>query len=324
MSSFGRPILPLAIGTRGGSSDSNSSKYLIPLLVISWYSLACVSVCSSKVITESFNFPLQLCLIQLLSAAWICYGTLKIIEPNQNKSLIRRVRVEVILAGLLFCFGFVFTNYAFSCSTVSFAETIKAGEPISTLLLGLFFYSERATNLTYATIVPICFGVGLSCYSSNEFIINCFVFASLSNFCFSGRAVIVKRLNVHGSTVVDEITLFGQMCLVGCAVVAPLWIFQESSKAVSHFFKCPVSEILNLIFLFLLNGCAFTAYNLLSMLVLAKTQLFTHTILNAIRRVFIITSSVIFFGNYISPLNKFGVGISVLGGCFYSYVKSFK
>jgi drug/metabolite transporter (DMT)-like permease len=311
------PILPVSLAPSGGSS-------VLVGLVASWYSLAAVSVCTSKFITQIFPYPLHLCFIQLLFAAVICIWSARLFGQVPLADFVGTLRREIVLAGLLFTLGFIFTNFAFSCASVSFAETIKAAEPISTLLLGLLFYNERASLLTYSSLIPVTAGVALSCYSSTEFLVFCFVHAMFSNFCFSGRAVVIKKFSKGEKNVLGEMVLFGQMCAVGCAVVLPLCIFSESIRVISDFAEKSMGEFIYLGGLFLLNGCAFTSYNLLSMLVLSRTQLFTHTILNAIRRVFIITASVLVFGNYISATNILGILIAVGGGCFFSYVKSFR
>merc|ERR1711879_773989 len=58
--------------------------------------------------------------------------------------------------------GFWFTNLAFSLAAASFVETVKSGEPITTVILAFVLLGEVETLTTYATLVPVCIGVGMA------------------------------------------------------------------------------------------------------------------------------------------------------------------
>jgi solute carrier family 35 protein E1 len=306
-----------------------SSKKLA-FCVAFWYIFASLAVCTSKKITLEVPLPLHLCLVQLVITCITCGVTAAHLGNVRYTDIISSISKESVAAGLLFALGFVFTNMAISCSTVSFAETVKASESVSTLALGFLFYNERASFRTYLTVIPVIVGVILSCYSSDQFIFSCFSYAALSNFCFSGRAVIIKKtkkrsrmVDVGDNVVVEELIRFTEMCLVGSAFVFILCIFSGTASLRQAISLHSTEELKGISALLLLNGCAFSGYNLLSMVVLAQTQLFTHTVLNAVRRVCMIIVSVIYFHNHISPVNMLGITLAAGGALLYSYVKSF-
>jgi drug/metabolite transporter (DMT)-like permease len=92
--------------------------------------------------------------------------------------------------------------------SASFAETVKAGEPISSVLIGLFFFHEGTTLPTYLTLIPICLGVGVSSMQDVSFDILGFLAAAASNICFSSRAVLTKymfKTQHHGF--MDEVSI---------------------------------------------------------------------------------------------------------------------
>lgn len=324
-------LLPMSISTDYIQPARNVSK--VALFVALWYVFASFAVCTSKKITMLFPLPLHLCLVQLLITCLTCglsaahLGNIKYID------VISYMSKDSIAAGVLFALGFVFTNMAISCSTVSFAETVKASESLTTLVLGFIFYNERASFKTYITVIPVCVGVVLSCYSSDQFIWSCFSYAALSNFCFSGRAVVIKKskkqirndiVSSSGSMLlVEEMIRFTEMAFVGALLVLCLCVVSGTSALNESLIGYSHRQSRELIVLLIFNGCAFSGYNLLSMVVLAQTELFTHTILNAIRRVCMIIVSVIYFRNHISVLNMFGITLAAGGGLLYSYVKSF-
>jgi drug/metabolite transporter (DMT)-like permease len=72
--------------------------------------------------------------------------------------------------------------------------------------------------------------------------------------------------------------------------------------------------------LMLLNGVCYACYNLMSFVVLGKTDVVTHAALNILRRVFIIVSTSLFFGIQLTRLNVAGVLLAVLGAMAYSLV----
>lgn len=321
-------ILPIAIPS---SIPKNSIK--LTVFIALWYIFASLAVCTSKKITMMFPLPLHLCLAQLIIAVVTCSLTAIGMGNLNSTEMFRVPSFEGVAAGVLFSLGFVFTNLAITCSTVSFAETVKASESVTTIVLGYIFYNEKASIKTYLTIIPVCAGVILSCYSADQFMLNCFTFAALSNFCFSGRAVILKKSkrqvksnstnSANHNLVADELLRFTEMCLVGTVLVFVMCLISgaQSMEAVAVAYS--QDGTWNVMKLVLLNGCAFSGYNVLSMIVLSQTELFTHTILNAIRRVCMIIVSVLYFRNHISFLNVLGIVLAAGGALLYSYVKSF-
>jgi solute carrier family 35, member E1 len=72
------------------------------------------------------------------------------------------------------------------------------------------------------------------------------------------------------------------------------------------------------------NGLAYTCYNTMSFLVLTRTNMVTHAILNCMRRVFIIVFTCYYFDVKLSNTNLAGVGIAVAGVVFFGIFKSRK
>jgi len=222
--------------------------------------------------------------------------------------------------------------------STSFAETVKSSEPISTTLIGLLFFKERNSLLTYLTLLPICCGVGISCFHSDNFNLMGFLLAGASNICFSSRAVLAKKMSISFPDVIDEIEMFASISLKGLFFLVPLVIFWEGSgieilkMMVFQNYKFntnimsittqPDESSIVLYGLVVLNGMMFACYNLVSYVVLRKTDLVTHAVLNVFRRVVIILFTAYFFGSELSLLNIFGVLIAVTGVLLFGYFRS--
>jgi solute carrier family 35 protein E1 len=315
-------------------------------MVLIWYLFAIGAVTMSKKIMMEVQLPSMLCTCQFISAA-IATKMLEDVMGDSfsahspSQSLIQdKVSVPVGRRGgrpnnfmwqmaqiaLSYTFGFIFTNLAFSVVTASFAETVKSAEPISSVLMGFVVLNEVASLPTYLTLIPICAGVAISCFHDDSFAFNGFLYAAASNICFSGRAVLAKRLLKQYPGSISEVEMFRLISLMGLVVLVPLTIISEGTDIYAFFSGDATMtqtywELLSLLFL---NGCAYAVYNLTSFLVLARTSLVTHAVLNCFRRVFIIVFTSYYFNVEISQFNMLGVALAVLGVMLFAYCKDFK
>ena len=222
--------------------------------------------------------------------------------------------------------GFLFTNIAFSVVTTSFAETVKSGEPISSVIMAFFVLREIESLPTYLCLVPICIGVACSCLHDDSFNSFGFACAAFSNLCFSMRAVYAKLLIKQSKASIDEVTLFGYISLIGLCMLVPVALFMEGSEVyayiVNHWDANVHGSRTRLLLVMIYNGIAYTCYNTMSFLVLTRTNLITHAVLNCIRRVVVIIFTSIFFELHISGMNMVGVCIAVLGVISFAYFKT--
>lgn len=316
----------------GGGGLLLSNSLLVPVLVLVWYSFAVGAVTLSKKIMNEVPLPNLLCTAQFLSAS----VATKMLEDvtsvgtpagasDASRRLLRPPNFNWQMAqiALSYTLGFVFTNMAFSVVTASFAETVKSAEPISSVLMGFFLLREMATLPTYLTLIPICVGVSISCFHDDSFAMNGFLFAAISNICFSGRAVLAKRLLKQCPGSVSEVEMFRLISLMGLALLVPLTLVTEGAEIYAFLsgdatMTQTYSELVSLLFL---NGFAYATYNLTSFLVLNRTSLVTHAVLNCFRRVFIIVFTSFYFDVEISSFNMLGVAMAVLGVCLFAYFR---
>lgn len=198
-------------------------------------------------------------------------------------------------------------------------------EPISTVIMGYLYLREQSSTATYLTLIPICTGVAISCMHEDSFHFFGFLFALLSNFCFSSRACVAKKLNILYSGSIDEISLFYHVSYIGLFILIPLMLIFEGKDILQLLFTNNRSKDFSLWYicsLLMINGLAYTIYNILSFLVLGRTNLITHAVLNAFRRVFIISFTAYYFHVHVSHFNIFGVFLAVAGVLCFAYTRS--
>jgi solute carrier family 35 protein E1 len=206
--------------------------------------------------------------------------------------------------------------------TPSFVETIKAGEPLSSVLLGYFYLNEGTSTLTYLTLIPICSGVALSCMDNTNFNVWGLVTAALSNLGFSSRSVLTKTLNKQFPSMMDEIALFARISQQGLFLLVPLVLIWELRGIITFLRVSSTGKLWQMFGLLLFNGTAYSVYNLVSFVVLSRTDLVTHAVLNVFRRVVIISFTTFYFGVVLKFVNVCGVVLAVLGVFAFGYAKN--
>ena len=209
--------------------------------------------------------------------------------------------------------------------SASFAETIKSAEPLSSVFLGYFYFNEGNTLSTYLTLLPICLGVSISCMHDGSFGFVGFLCASISNLCFSSRAVLTKHLfRVQKESItMDEVCLFTHISQIGLLVLIPMTlliegrtIWETCTDTESHI------DLHSALLLLAVNGVFYSIYNLSSFLVLSRTDLITHAVFNVFRRVVIIVFTSYYFSLILSTLNIVGIMIAVFGVLLFCYSRS--
>jgi len=221
--------------------------------------------------------------------------------------------------------GNIFTNLSLRQMAVSFTHTIKAAEPFFSVALAKIFLPGSAFHpAVYASLLPIVAGVTLA--SANEVSFNWvgFITAMCSNVSFQSRNVLSKKC--MADVKMDNLNLFGYISILSCLTVMPFALLLDAP----HYAVVTSSALdlgytsRSLLYTLSLSGFLHFLYNQFSYVVLQRVNPVTHAVGNTMKRVAVIASSIIVFKNEVSPLNKIGTGIAILGVALYSQVKRLK
>lgn len=210
---------------------------------------------------------------------------------------------------------------------------------LSIVILGVILLNETYSYATYLTLIPICFGVALSCYNYDSISFIGLLIASSSNICFSARAVYTKILS-NTTKSFDEINLFLHISTKGLILLIPITLLFEGRSIsmflfdnIQQYYSTKLSaakrttdtndfNLVSLLLLLAMNGFMFATYNLVSYLVLKRTELITHSVLNVFRRVFIISFTALYFQIPFSFLTGIGIALAVTGILLFGHCKS--
>jgi solute carrier family 35, member E1 len=116
--------------------------------------------------------------------------------------------------------------------------------------------------------------------------------SAFSNVFFSARAVLSKVLAKARPDALNEISLFTYISGIGVFVSLPFTFFFDLSALYGPEYSEKSIGMLPLVILYVLNGLAYSTYNLVSFMVLMRVNIATHAVLNVFRRVFIIGNTV--------------------------------
>lgn len=94
----------------------------------------------------------------------------------------------------------------------------------------------------------------------------------------------------------------------------PLWLYSDGYLQLQDTSKLPP---LNVLFMFLLNGIGCFVQNLLAFSVLSIVSPVTYSIASLVKRIFIISASILWFGDSVTYLQGFGIGLTFTGLWLY-------
>jgi len=212
----------------------------------------------------------------------------------------------------------VLNQYSLEFITVSFAHTIKSISPIFTMILSFIFLKKRFSGIMMISIFPIIIGVILSSVNELEFSLIGLLTTILSTLLFSGENMYAKVL--LGNNKMDEICYLFYSTLVSLVFLIPFWWVSEGYQFIVFLYG--QSQLALEIFLLMVLGGFFGfLQSVSSTTFLSSVSPLTYSITTVLKRVFIIITSILYFGNEVTPLNYLGIMISIGGVLLYNKAK---
>merc|ERR1719454_680831 len=179
---------------------------------------------------------------------------------------------------------------ALGAGAVSFAQTVKAAEPVFTCVLSYFVLGTVFKWPVYASLIPIIAGVSLASLKELSFTWKALYGALLSNVAFASRAVLSKA--TMQKPVGENMTapnLYGVLTILAFLLSLPFALYYEGPAFFSTFSKsAAVVGAPWLVRQMILDGFYYYAYNEVAFVTLNQVSPITHSIANTFKRVAII------------------------------------
>lgn len=311
---------------------------------------------SSKAILIAFRYPVTLTVVQFafvcswcIISSWLAhrFTSIQTFVPAL-KYKIRPPSRELITVTLpLTAFqigGHIMNSDAMSRIPVSLVHTIKGLSPLFTVLAYRFVLRVHYSTPTYLSLIPLTLGVVMACSAnvSGDFVGLLGAFGSA--ILFVTQNIVSKKLFNEAARAEAEASGFQQKAQVqtlrkpdklnllcyssGLALffTLPIWLWSEGFTLLADLLRNGGVELSRrpdaldhsaLALEFIFNGTFHFAQSLVAFVLLSMVSPVTYSVASLIKRVFVITFAVAWFGNPISRIQAAGIGLTFVGLYLY-------
>ena len=223
--------------------------------------------------------------------------------------------------GLMACISHAGSVLAMGMGAVSFAQIVKACEPVFAAVVGLLVPPiDVKPMLAYAMLIPIIGGVGLACIKEGKGVdinVGAFGYASLAN--------LAAALKGDKSKNMDSANVYAVMNFISFFFTVPMVIIAEGSTLKEEWdHACEEHGSRALITNIALSGFFFYIYNEFAFAFTAQVGAVTSSVLNTAKRVIIIVVSSIMFMEPMTKNTVIGSAIAITGTFGYSLASKAK
>lgn len=308
------------------AKKGESSPLKLVALVVAWYAGNTLYNVYNKKATNMIHAHWFVACAQLVvgmvwSAVMWTTGVRK--KPNLNAADI----TACIPIGLFACIAHAGSVLAMGVGAVSFAQIVKACEPVFAAVIGLIVPPiDVKPMLAYIMLIPIIGGVGLACVKEGKGVdINytAFMYASIANAAaaLKGKlgSSVTKALKGDKTKNMDSANVYAVMNIISFLFTVPMVVIAELSTLGEEWDKAVAEHGAQaLITNIALSGFFFYIYNEFAFAFTAQVGAVTSSVLNTAKRVIIIVVSAVLFQEPMERNTVIGSGVAICGTFGYS------
>eukprot|EP00571_Detonula_confervacea_P010270 CAMPEP_0172298170 /NCGR_PEP_ID=MMETSP1058-20130122/937_1 /TAXON_ID=83371 /ORGANISM="Detonula confervacea, Strain CCMP 353" /LENGTH=323 /DNA_ID=CAMNT_0013007421 /DNA_START=37 /DNA_END=1008 /DNA_ORIENTATION=+ len=308
------------------SKSSSPSNLKLVGLVVAWYAGNTFYNIYNKKATNMIHAHWFVACAQLVvGIVWsaIMWGTGMRKTPNLTAADI----ASCVPIGLFACLSHAGSVLAMGVGAVSFAQIVKACEPVFAAIIGILVPPmDIKPMLAYAMLIPIVGGVGIACIKEGKGVdINytAFMWASIANFAAALKGKlggsVTKALKADKSKNMDSANVYAVMNIISFLFTVPMVVIAEASSLQEEWDKAVDAHgaqalITNIV----LSGFFFYVYNEFAFAFTSSVGAVTSSVLNTAKRVIIIVVSSIVFAEAMERNTIIGSAVAICGTFAYS------
>jgi solute carrier family 35, member E1 len=229
--------------------------------------------------------------------------------------------------GLCACLAHAGSVLASAVGAVSFAQIVKACEPVFAAVVGLLIPPmDVKPMLAYAMLIPIVGGVGLACVKEGKGVdinVQAFLYASMANAAaaLKGKlgSSVTKSLKSNPEKNMDAANVYAVMNIISFCCSVPFVVVQELPTLGVEWNKAVEAHGLQpLLTNIIVSGFMFYIYNEFAFAFTAYVGAVTSSVLNTAKRVIIIVVSAVVFQEPMERNTVMGSAIAIGGTFGYS------
>jgi solute carrier family 35, member E1 len=216
---------------------------------------------------------------------------------------------------------------ASAVGAVSFAQIVKACEPVFAAIVGILVPpADVKPLLAYLMLAVIVGGVGLACVKEGKGVdinVEAFLYASMANAAaaLKGKlgSSVTKALEADKSKNMDSANVYAVMNIISFFCTIPFVVINELPTLQKEWdLSVDTHGLQPLLLNLFLSGFCFYLYNEFAFAFTAQVGAVTSSVLNTAKRVIIIVASAIVFSEPMERNTVIGSAIAISGTFAYS------
>jgi pyruvyltransferase len=296
---------------------NNSIEYFLYLIL--WYIFTLISAICTKLYlnNETKNNEYTFTLVTFI------YGFILKLMKKSSKTEIKNLLFNDDKHALLFNYiflsllnicGLYLTNVSIKETSVTLVYIAKAFEPILVFLLSYLFLGVDYDIRIKLALIQIIGGVLLSIMGKIQYSFIGLIIIFVANLSTASRSVLYKSFKFDN---LNAYNFYLDISFLSFLIMLPRWLYLIIIDK-NEMFNFDQTTLI-----YLIIGTIFNFfYNLLSFTLLKRFSTLTHSIMNIMKRVFVVFGSMIFFHTKLTIIQFVGIFIANIGCLIYSYLKS--
>ncbi|RQM10387.1 hypothetical protein B5M09_005380 [Aphanomyces astaci] len=212
------------------------------------------------------------------------------LQPMKLSSLLRLLPLSVLAIA-----SKLLTYWSYSRVPVAVTHTCKASTPLFNVMLAFVVYRTSHATPIYVSLVPIVVGVAMASLSEVQ----------INLHFYSGLLCILVN---------SPVLMWNQAMLPDQYESAMFFIYSHEIRNVIFLPRIPYTLI------FVCSICQFVS-SLASILLLGHVAELTYSIMSTLKRVVIVVSAVVYFGNAMTLTSGVGMAVALGGVGMYQHAK---
>jgi solute carrier family 35 protein E1 len=267
------------------------------------------------------GFPMTIATLQL--GIGVIYALFLWVAPDARKrptitfdDYVRTLPVGFTAAG-----AHLGSVFALSAGAVSFAQIVKAAEPVFAAVVGTCFYRMSVSTAKWLCLIPVIGGVILASVGELSFSWGALITASVANTFAAVKGNENKKL-MDTEGLAERIGSVGNqfaLTTINAFLLSlPLMLAMEGWKLGAFWELCKTSSAVrnNLVF----SGFWFYLYNEVATMTIKKTNAVTQSVANTAKRVIVIIVIALVMGEHLGTMKLVGCTIGIGGVFLYSII----
>jgi len=289
-----------------------------------WYAVNVAFNLTNKSLFKHFPYPWTVSTVHVLVGTIYC--ALAYVLGAKSASFGRPITKKefgmIFAPASMHALGHIAANLSFAAVAISLTHTVKTLEPVFSASLQWLLMGQATPLPVLLSLVPIIGGVAMAVCGDLTFNLMGFSGAMISNLTFGLRAVLSKK-TMGALKDLSSTSLYAYTTLISLLVCAPLALIVEGPTLVSGAQAAIESIGARNFYLYLVAvGMFYHLYNQFAFNTLARVNPVSHGVCNVVKRIIIIGTSVLFFGNILTRQTIVGTTIALVGTALYTELQN--